>query len=107
VTITGANFQSGATVSFGGTAATSVTFTSATQLTAVTPAHAAGSVGVTVTNPDTQTGTLSNAFTFVPPPTVSSVAPSSGPTAGGTTVTITGANFQSGATVTFGGEAAK
>jgi len=64
VTITGANFQSGATVSFGGTAATNVTFVGSTSLTARTPAHAAGLVSVVVTNPDAQTGTLANAYTF-------------------------------------------
>jgi IPT/TIG domain len=39
-------------------------------------------------------------------PTVSSISPTSGPTTGGTSVTITGANFVSGATVAFGGTAA-
>ena len=39
-------------------------------------------------------------------PTVSSVSPNSGPTAGGTAVTITGTNFAAGATVAFGGTAA-
>ena len=39
-------------------------------------------------------------------PTVTKVSPSSGPAAGGTTVTITGTNFASPATVTFGGVAA-
>ena len=37
-----------------------------------------------------------------PVPTVSSVRPNSGSTAGGTAVTITGTNFAAGATVTFG-----
>ncbi len=40
------------------------------------------------------------------PPTVSSVSPNSGSTAGGTAVTITGTNFAAGATVTFGTAAA-
>ncbi len=39
-------------------------------------------------------------------PTVTSVSPNSGTTAGGTAVTITGTNFATGATVTFGGTAA-
>ena len=39
-------------------------------------------------------------------PTVSSVSPNSGPTTGGTPVTITGANFAAGATVMFGATAA-
>lgn len=107
VTITGTNFQVGATVSFGGTAATSATTTSSTTIVTTAPAHALGSVPVTVTNPDNQTVTRANAFTYVvPPPTITSVTPSSGPTSGGTAVTITGTNFQSGATVTFGASAA-
>ncbi|MCL5289261.1 MAG: IPT/TIG domain-containing protein [Acidobacteria bacterium] len=106
VVITGANFQAGATVQFGATAATSVTVSSATLIQATSPAGAAGAVGVTVTNPDTQSGTLAGAFAYTAAPVVSSIAPSTGPVAGGTTVTITGANFVSGATVTFGANAA-
>ena len=41
-----------------------------------------------------------------PAPTVSSIAPNSGPAAGGTPVTISGTNFASGATVAIGGAAA-
>mgnify|MGYP003694103587 CR=1 FL=1 len=44
--------------------------------------------------------------TQAPSPTVSSVAPTSGPIAGGTAITITGTNFVSGATVSVGGTAA-
>jgi hypothetical protein len=40
------------------------------------------------------------------PPTVTGVSPTSGPAAGGTTVTITGTNFSAGATVAFGTTAA-
>jgi hypothetical protein len=118
VTIRGANFAPGATVSFGGAAATAVTVVNSTSITARTPAHAAGAVAVVVTNPNRQSGVRSNAFSYTapaapprttapppttPPPTVSSVMPSSGSTKGGTTVKITGANFVPGATVTFGG----
>jgi phosphodiesterase/alkaline phosphatase D-like protein len=42
------------------------------------------------------------AWAFVNPPTVSSVSPSAGPTAGKTSVTITGTNFNEAAAVTFG-----
>ena len=107
VTITGANFVAGATVSFGGSAATGVSVVNSATITATTPAHAAGAVNVTVTNPDAQSGTLASSFTYtVPAPTVTSVAPSSGPIAGGTAVTITGANFVTGGTVSLGGSAA-
>ena len=47
VTINGTNFLAGARVKFGATASASVTFVSATQLKAVAPAHAAGTVDVT------------------------------------------------------------
>ena len=106
VTITGTNFTTGATVTLGGTAATNVVVVSSTSITATTPAHAAGAVTVTVTNPGGLNGSLSNGFTYVAPPTVTSVSPNSGSTAGGTAVTITGTNFATGATVTFGGTAA-
>jgi len=108
VTITGANFVGGASASFGGTPATSVVVLSATTITAVTPAHGAGGVNVAVTNPDGQSGTLANAFTYVagPAPTVASASPDNGTTGGGTAVTLVGTNFAAGATVTFGGTAA-
>jgi len=64
-------------------------------------------VNVVVTNPNAESGTLANVFTYVSTaPTVSSVTPTSGPTDGGTSVTLTGGNFVAGATVTFGGTAA-
>lgn len=103
VTISGTGFSSGATVKFGGTLATSVSIASATSITATTPAHAGGKVDVVVTNSDTQTATLAQAFTYtVSAPTISSVSPASGSTSGGTSITITGTGFQSGATVTVG-----
>jgi hypothetical protein len=105
VTITGTNFASGATATFGGTAATNVVVVSGTQITATVPAHAAGAVTVAVTV-NGQSGSLTSGYTYNAPPTVSSVSPNNGPIAGGTAVTITGASFASGATVTFGGTAA-
>jgi len=106
VTITGTNFVSGATVTFGGTAATNVTVVSGTSITATTPAHAAGAVNVVVSE-SSGSGTLTNGFTYVSsPPTVTKISPNSGSTNGGTAVTITGTNFISGASVTFGGAAA-
>lgn len=105
VTITGTNFQANALVTFGGAVAMNVVVGSATSITATTPAHAAGQVGVTVTNPDGQTATRANGFTYVAPPapTISSISPTSGSTSGSTAVTINGTNFASGIAVTFGG----
>ena len=105
VTITGTNFTGATAVTFGGTAATGVTVVNATTITAVTPAHAAGVVDVAVTTPG-GTGTGSGLYTYVAPPTVTAIAPTSGPTQGGTAVTITGTNFTGATAVTFGGTAA-
>ena len=107
VTITGTDFQSGATVTFGQTPA-AVVFSSATQLLATTPAHAQGIVDVIVRNPDTQSATVPGGFTYqpVPAPTIISLQPTSGPTVGGTLVSIAGTNFLAAATVSFGGEPA-
>jgi hypothetical protein len=107
VTIKGTNFASGATVTFGGSAATNVSVVSSTSITAKTPSHSAGAVNVAVKNSDSQSGTLSNGYTYInTAPSVASVTPASGPVAGGTGVTIKGTNFVSGATVSFGGTAA-
>jgi len=105
IVLKGGAFKTGIKVSFGGTESTAVSFTNSTQIQAVTPAHAPGKVDVTVTNPDpdTKPATLTGAFTYLPPPTVTSVSPTSGPSAGGTAVTITGSDFQQNATVAFGG----
>lgn len=64
VTITGTSFQTGATVTFGGTAATNVAVVNPTTITATTPAHLAGAVDVVVTNIDGQSGTLAGGFTY-------------------------------------------
>jgi hypothetical protein len=109
VTITGTSFAAGATVALGGVAATGVTVVNATTITATTGAHAAGAVNVVVTNPGGLSGTLASGFSYgslPPPPTVTSITPNSGSTAGGTGVTITGSNFVAGATVALGGVAA-
>lgn len=103
VTITGTNFSARtASVKFGTTPATLVTVTSPTQVKATSPSGVAGAVGVSVTNLG-GTGTDRAAFTYVAPPAVTSVSPSSGPTTGGTTVTITGTDFSiATAAVKFG-----
>lgn len=108
VTVAGTGFAGGAAVSFGGTAASGVSVVSATRITAIAPAHAAGAVTLGVVNPDGSHGSLAGAFTYSTSPsvTVSSVTPNSGPTTGGTTVTVVGSGFANGAAVSFGGTAA-
>jgi hypothetical protein len=103
VTLTGKGFQAGATVRFGGSPSTAVTVASSTQINAMSPAGSAGSVSITVTNPNTQSASLASGFTYSSAPAVSSISPNSGPVTGGTTVKIFGSGFQSGASVAFGG----
>jgi acid phosphatase len=107
VTISGTGFGTGATVSFGGTNA-SATVAGSTTINAVAPSHSSGPVNVVITNPGGQSDTLNNGYVYAaaPAPTVSGITPNTGPTAGGTSVTINGSNFVAGATVSIGATAA-
>lgn len=74
VTVTGTGFihgpgtqPQGPAVLFGGTLATNVVWVSSTSITCATPAVSGASsaaLGVTVVNPDGQSGSLANAFTY-------------------------------------------
>lgn len=68
MTITGTNFNAGATVRFDSTLATNVNVVSSTSITATTPAHAGGLVNIVVTNSNGQSATLPNGFTFTTVP---------------------------------------
>ena len=106
VTINGTGFTGATGVSFGGTAAT-FSVKSSSQISATAPAGAAGTVDITVTTPGGTSATSTNdQYTYVTPPTVTRVSPSSGPAAGGTSVTIAGTNFTGATAVSFGGTAA-
>lgn len=104
ITITGLNFSvSGSTtVELGGVPATSIVVASDTSITAVTGAHVAGPVDVVVVGPNGSSN-LTNGFTYVGPPvsTLTSIAPVSGTTLGGTSVTLTGTNLTGATDVTF------
>jgi hypothetical protein len=107
VTITGTDFQAGATATIGGVALGGVTVT-ATTISGTTGPHAPNTTNaVVVTNADTQSGTCACTYSYdpSPAPTVTSISPTSGPTRGGTTVTISGTAFQTGAIATVGGVA--
>jgi hypothetical protein len=106
VTLTGTGFRAGATVTFGGAAATAVVIGSATSITCTTPAHAAGLIDVVVTNSDAKSGTKTGGYEYAAAPTLAALSPTSGPIAGGTVVTLTGTGLRAGATVSFGGVAA-
>lgn len=102
VRINGSGFQVGATVSFGGTNAPSAVVISPTDIDVVSPLGADGPVNITIVNPDGQSVTQNNAYTYIAPPNPVQVTPSSGPTTGGTNITITGTFFRTGATVLIG-----
>jgi len=80
VTLVGTGFASGVTVNFGAWPALSVEVVNSTELTAVTPPSALGTVSVVVTNADGQSATLSNGFTYtmVAPPVFRAVTQTDG-----------------------------
>ena len=104
VSISGTNFLPGATVRFGTMSATNVVVgAGGNSISCTSPANSSGGYDVIVTNPGGQSATRTGGFVYSDPmPSISSLAPSIGPTAGGTAVTISGANFLNGATIHFG-----
>ena len=101
VTISGTNFTGATAVAFNGTPAT-FTVTSSTAIQATVPAGATPGP-ISVATPG-GTVTSSTSFTVLFPPTISSFAPTSGPS--GTNVTISGTNFTGATAVAFNGNAA-
>jgi IPT/TIG domain len=75
VRISGVNFATGATVTIGGKPATEVSVIDSSTLTAVTPAHDAGSTDVIV-SVNGQSATLASAYTFSTnaPPVIASIS---------------------------------
>jgi hypothetical protein len=100
VTVTGTGFTGATGVTFDGTAGTSFTVVSDTQITVTTPAHAPGTVDVTVTSPNGDS--TAGEFTYTPVTAIESVTPNVGPEAGGTSVVITGVCFTGATGVLFG-----
>src|SRR5437899_4248252 len=78
VTISGTDFQSGATATLGGVPLTGVSLTGTTTLSGTTGAHAPGAGNaVLVINPDSQSTTCACTYTYdpAPAPTVTSIWP--------------------------------
>jgi hypothetical protein len=104
VKIKGTELTEATSVKFGATEAASFSVTSGSAITATSPTELAGTVDVTVTTPKgTSEVSPKDQFRFTP--TVASVSPSSGPTTGGTSVTVTGSGFAlgtAGTVVKFG-----
>ena len=105
ITVNGTNFLPGASITICGQTI-GTTFVASTQVNFVAPPCAlTDAQDVTLTNPDGGFATAPDAFTYVDDsdddPTITGITPSEGPPAGGTNVTITGSDFQAGATVLF------
>ena len=111
VTISGYGLTGATAVKFGSTPAESFIVNGDTQIVAISPPEAPGSVAVTVTTPQGTSSTeSSNPFTYAPVPIVFAVSPAFGSLRGGNTVLITGASFLTNGTafdgrteVDFGG----
>ncbi|MGW3433971.1 IPT/TIG domain-containing protein [Streptomyces melanosporofaciens] len=100
VTLTGTNLTGATQVLFGATPATILTNTP-TQITATAPAGT-GTTNVTVTTPGGTSNALPYTYTTTPAPTITTLTPTSGPTSGGNTVTLTGTNLTGATSVKFG-----
>ncbi|MBD1207810.1 MAG: VCBS repeat-containing protein [Ignavibacteria bacterium] len=88
ITVTGANFATGATTVFIGTLQLSATFNSTTRLTIVLPANALGNLIVRTPNGST---TSSFVLRTIPPPAIQSINPAQA--RNGETFTIFGAHY--------------
>ncbi|MFD3437235.1 IPT/TIG domain-containing protein [Streptomyces sp. NPDC058685] len=103
VTLTGTGMTGSTAVRFGSTNATSFTVVSATQITAVSPPRAAGAAAVIVVHPTGNSNSVTFTYVVAQVPVVTGVAPSNGPTSGGTSVILTGTGFTGATAVTFAG----
>lgn len=105
ITLTGSGLARATAVTFGTTTAsfTANTVNGVTRMAVTVPAHVPGTVSVVVTNPaGTSPDTSADDFTYpAGAPAITAVSPSTGSTAGGTTVTVTGTDL-TGATVKVG-----
>ncbi|MQS15586.1 cell surface protein [Streptomyces kaniharaensis] len=104
VTISGTGLATASSVSFGANSATPTVISDSLISVTVPAGTAAGSVAVSLTTAGGVADGLS--YTYIDAPTISSVTPSSGPTSGGTSVTITGTGLTTTESVTIGGASA-
>ena len=100
VVVNGTNLL-GASVKFGGAAATVVTDTG-TAVTVTTPVGTVGPAAVAVTTSSGQV-TDTGGFTYLAGPAITSVIPDAGPLGGGNTVVINGSSLATATSVTIGG----
>lgn len=106
VTITGSDFTSDTTVSFGNTPAKTTVLGNVAIQAISPPAAGPGAVDILISN-HVGKSVLTGAFTYVLPalstPASSAIKPGTGSVLGGTTITITGTTFTPTTAVTIGG----
>ncbi len=102
VVIGGTNLSGATSVTIGGADA-AITANTATSVTVTVPSGTAGPAVAVVVNTTSGTATDSTGYTYVSAPTIGSVAPDSGPVAGGNSVVIGGTNLSGATSVTIGG----
>ncbi|CAB5694794.1 IPT/TIG domain [Delftia tsuruhatensis] len=96
VILTGTGLLDTSRIRFGNVDAAHFQVDSDTQITAITPLHPGGTVSMELTTSANAASTSGN-FTFVASPSITAIGPASGPTAGGTIVTLTGTGFAAAA----------
>jgi len=102
VTISGTLFTNGMQLSFDGNPASNVMVIDSNTMTATTPVgYTDGPVGVDI-DFQTNTTSLANGFTYLQP-IISAITPSSGISAGGTPITISGNYFTNDVSIDFDG----
>ena len=106
VAIKGANFQNGASAAISGLgiAVNSIAFVNATEIQLGITILATASLGprdITVTNPDSGSNTRTGAFTINPTPAITEVNPAAGRQGETVAISISGVDFQDGASVDF------
>jgi hypothetical protein len=105
VTVKGSGLSGATDVRFGGISATDLTVIDDSHLTIVSPPNPAGTVGLSVTNPDHTGYSAGSTAVFrydIPIPRLSNISPGSGSTEGGTVTTLTGSGFSGTKDVKFG-----
>src|SRR3546814_18320209 len=103
VTITGSNLGGVTRVTFDGVDGTGLVVVSDSEVRVTTPAGSPGAADVLLFSPDGVSDP--GDFTYTPVTVVSEVTPGSGPSGGGSVVTITGQCFTGAPAGLFGGPA--
>jgi hypothetical protein len=102
VTINGTNMWNVNSVTIGGTEAEITSLPNISQVIVIAPPGTVGAKDVVVSTPG-PSATSVGGYTYLAPPTITSLSVTSGPIAGGTTTVVTGTNLGSNSTATLGG----